>query len=128
MNWNFSPLNDRYQWCQFQKSLRGWVENFNFLSYFYLELSKFFMSFFKLQVSFSLNFTSLFSVMKDNSYVLFKLKHYILWLQEAHQNTNFLDFRVLKSKFLKFFVNFKTTGHFCKFLYHSLLLWHKTPL
>ena len=31
----FSPLNDRYQWCKFQKPLRGWVE---WLSYFYMEL------------------------------------------------------------------------------------------
>ena len=35
------------------------------------KLTKFLMSYFKLQVSFSLNFVSLFSVMGDNSSVLF---------------------------------------------------------
>ena len=58
--------------------------------------------FWKPQVSFSLNFESLFSVMEDSSSVLFSLKKYILWSQGAHWNTNFLGFRMLRSNFESF--------------------------
>ena len=42
------------------------------------KFSKFLMSFFKAQVSFSSNFASLFSAMTHNSFALFWLKHHIL--------------------------------------------------
>ena len=50
------------------------------------------MSCLKLQVSFSLNFASLFSVMRDNSYVLFYLKLYMIWTKRAHQSAKFQTF------------------------------------
>ena len=49
---------------------------------------------FKTQVNSSPSFVFLFSVMKDNSSVLFQLKQYILYSKEAHQ--------VLGSKFFKY--------------------------
>ena len=50
------------------------------------------MSCSKLQVSFSLNFASLFSVMRDYSSVLFKLKLYMIWTKGAHQTAKFQTF------------------------------------
>ena len=49
----------------------------------------------KLQVSFSLNFASLFSVMRDKFAVLFKLKLYIILTKGANQTVKFqtYDFR-----------------------------------
>ena len=47
-------------------------------------------------------FAYLFSVMKDNSSVLLKLKQYILSSQGVNENTKFLDFLVLGSHFVKF--------------------------
>ena len=44
-----------------------------------LKFIKFLMSFFKQKVSFTLNFESLFSVMRGNSSVLFQLKLYMIW-------------------------------------------------
>ena len=53
------------------------------------------MSFFKLKVSFSSNFASLFSVMKDNSSVLFQFRHYILCIKVTNQSANFRDLSAL---------------------------------
>ena len=50
------------------------------------------MSCLKLQVSFSLNCASLFSVMRGNSSVLFKPKLYMSWTKEAHQSAKFQTF------------------------------------
>ena len=50
------------------------------------------MSCLKLQVSFSLNFASLFSAMRNNSSVLFYLKLYTIWTKEAHQSAKFQTF------------------------------------
>ena len=47
------------------------------------------MSYLKLQVSFSLNCASLFSVMRGNSSVLCTLKLYMSWTKEAHQSAKF---------------------------------------
>ena len=57
-----------------------------------LKFIKFLMSFFKQKVSFSLNFGSLFSVMRDNFSVLFQLKLYMIWTKGAHQSTKFQTF------------------------------------
>ena len=43
----------------------------------------------KPQVSFSLTFASLFSVMRDNSSVLFQLKLYLIWTKGTHQSAKF---------------------------------------
>ena len=45
----------------------------------------------KLQASFSLNFSSLFSIMRNSS-VLFKLKLYMILTKGAHQSVNFQTF------------------------------------
>ena len=56
------------------------------------KFTKFFMSYLKPQVSFSLIFASLFSVMRDNSSVLFELKLYMIWTKWAHQSAKFQTF------------------------------------
>ena len=53
------------------------------------KFTKVLMAYLKLQISFSLNFASLFSVMRDNSSLLFKLKLYMIWTKGAHQSTRF---------------------------------------
>ena len=60
------------------------------------------MSFFKPQVSFSSNFASLYSVMKDNSSVLFSSNN-IYFAQKEHIKMKIFEtFQVLGSKFTKF--------------------------
>ena len=46
----------------------------------------------KIQVSFSLNFASLFDVIRDNFSVLFQLKLYMIWTKGAHQSAKFQTF------------------------------------
>ena len=50
------------------------------------------MSCLKPQVSYYLNFSSLLSVMRDNSSVLFQLKLYMIWTKGAHQSAKFQTF------------------------------------
>ena len=59
-----------------------------------LKFSKFSMSFWKQEkrVSFPSNFTSLFIVMRHNSFVLSHLNLYMLWTKVAHQSANFQTF------------------------------------
>ena len=57
-----------------------------------LKFSKFVMSFLEPRVGCSSNFVSLFSVMRDDSSVLFPLKLYIVWTKGAHQSANFQTF------------------------------------
>ena len=54
-----------------------------------LKFTKFFMSFFKQNVSFSSKFGLLFSVIRDNFFALFQLKIYILLTKVVHQSANF---------------------------------------
>ena len=56
------------------------------------KFTKVLLAYLKLQVSFSLNFPSLFSVMRDNSSLLFKLKLYMIWAKGAHQSARFQTF------------------------------------
>ena len=60
---------------------------------------------FKPRVNSSRNFVSVSSFMKYNSSILFWLKQYILCLKGAHWNEHFWDFRVLRSKFVKFLMS-----------------------
>ena len=60
--------------CKFSDFLRLKLKFINFLK-----------SLFKQKVSFSLNFGSLFSVMRDNSIVLSYLKLYMIWTKGTHQ-------------------------------------------
>ena len=54
------------------------------------------MTYLELQVSFSLNCASLFSVMRGNSSVICKLKLYMSWTKEAHQSAKFQTFNCLR--------------------------------
>ena len=56
------------------------------------KLSKFFKSFFKLQVSFPLNFVPPFSVMTHTFCEIFLLKYYMLLTKRAHQCTIFQSY------------------------------------
>ena len=58
-----------------------WVIGWNF--------TKFLMLYLKPQVNFSLIFGSLFSVMRDNSSVLFYLTRYMIWKRRTHQSAKF---------------------------------------
>ena len=62
------------------------------------------LSFIKQKIGFSSNFTSLFSVMRHNSFVFFQLKFYILSTKGAYQSTNLVKFHVhcRKSEILHF--------------------------
>ena len=54
--------------------------------------TKFIMSYLRPQFIFSLNFASLFSFMRDNSSLLFKLKTYMIRTREGHQSAKFQTF------------------------------------
>ena len=54
-----------------------------------LIFTKFLMSFFKQNASFASKFGSFFSVMRDHSSVLFRLKLYVLVAKVVHQRANF---------------------------------------
>ena len=58
------------------------------------------LSFLKAQVSFPSNFASIFSAMKDNSSVIFYLKHYILWAKKSSIKCKFLSFSSVQVKIL----------------------------
>ena len=66
--------------------------NFKIFLLLKLKLIKLLVSFFKERVGFSLNFGSLFSIMRDNSSVLFQLKLYMIWTKGAHQSAKFQTF------------------------------------
>ena len=53
------------------------------------------MSCLKPQVSYYLNFSSLLSVMRDNSSVLFQLKLYMIWTKGTQQSAKFQTFNCL---------------------------------
>ena len=57
-----------------------------------LKFTKFLMSFLEPRVSFSLNFASLFSVMRHNSSVHFHLNICMLWTNGSNQSANFQAF------------------------------------
>ena len=89
---------------------------------FQWKLARFFMSFSKSHVNFSLNFAWHSSVMKDNSSELYSLvKHFIVWSKAAHQSTDFWDFRVLESKFVKFFMSILKRQSNSSWIFHHLL-------
>ena len=73
--------------CTLDKRI-PWKYQFWHCQVLWWKFSKFFMLFSKPQVSFSSNFAWLFSVMKDNSYVLFQIKHYIFHMKGINQGVN----------------------------------------
>ena len=95
------------------------------------------MSYLKLQVSFSLNFASLFSALRDRSSMFFYLKTYIIRTNGSHQSANF----ILSTAHEKFHQIFTLIGSFCwkciKFQYRGIMshetedwckIWRKTDL
>ena len=57
-----------------------------------LKFSKFLMSFFKQNVRFCSKFGSFFSVMRDNSFMPFSMKLYMLLTKVGNQSADFLTF------------------------------------
>ena len=116
------------------------------------KFSKFFMSFFKPQVSFSSNFAPLFSFMKNNSSALFLAQTLYTFVTKRLLKHNFFRLLIAWVKILQIpHVRFKTKSQFlfecscqnlsnssCKFwneksiplqiLYPSLVPWKITPL
>ena len=64
------------------------------------------MSFFKQKVSFSSKFGSFFSVLRDHSSVLLRLKLCMLLAKVAHQKANFQTCHCSHLKFTKFLMSF----------------------
>ena len=65
---------------------------FSDLSLFMLKFTKFLMSFLESRASFTSNFASLISAMRDNFFLLFHLKLYMFSPKETHQSANYQDF------------------------------------
>ena len=55
---------------------------------------------------FSSNFAPFFIVMTHNSFVNFKVIHFLLWIKRSHQSPNFEIFQVLWWKFAIFLLSF----------------------
>ena len=93
-----------------------------------LKFFKFLMSFPKPQVKFSSNFASFFILMTHNSFVNFKLIHFLFWIKRSHQSSNFENFVCSGenlSNFLYHFPNHKPD--FPQILYHYSAPWKITP-
>ena len=56
------------------------------------------LSFLKQQIGFSSNFVSLFSIVRQNSSVLFSLKFFVLSTKRAYQSTNLVKFHLSSQK------------------------------
>ena len=86
------------------------------------------MSILKRQVNSSSNFASFFIVKTHNSYVNFKLIHFLFWLRGSHQSPNFETFECSAENFPNsscHFPNHKSV--FLQTLHHSSVSW-KTVL
>ena len=80
------------------------------------------MSFFKSQVSFPLNFATLFNVMTQNSSEIVLLKHYMIWTKRTHQCTIFRFLGALMKVHPIPHVIFETTRA-SKIIYLAII-WH----
>ena len=90
---------------------------------------KLLMSILKQQVNSSSNFVSFFIVMTDNSSVIFKLMHFVLWIKGSHQSPNFETFKHFGNNLpnsSSHFLNHKSV--FLQILHHSSVPWKITPL
>ena len=79
-----------------------WKYQFWHFQMFWWKFAKSLVSFSKPQISFSSNFAWLFSVIKDNSSVLFLVKCYIYFAQKGQITVQILETLVLRWKFTKF--------------------------
>ena len=98
-------------------------------SYFWVvgwKSTKFLMSYLKPQVSSSLNLASLFSVMRDNSSVHFRVKLWMTWKKEAHQSATFQKFHcTLIGFFCWKYIKFQLVSRDTE---ESWKIWRKTDL
>ena len=84
---------------------------------------KFLMSIWKWQVNSSSSFASFFAVMTHNSYVNFKLIHFLLWMKESHQSPNFETFKISGNSFSN------SSGEFWKHksFFHKIMHQYSVP-
>ena len=105
MSWKITPLyffsSNNINFAQKEPSkvkiFENWVSRSKYV--------KFLMPILKWQVDSSLNFVSLFSFIKDNSSVLFLSQTIYNLLGGTLLKWKFRDFRVLRSKFVKFLIS-----------------------
>ena len=97
MSWEVTPL---YCFSSNKRSPLKW----KFWDFLVLrsKFVKYLMSILKQQVNSSLNVVSLFSFMKDNFYGVFSSSNIYFAQKESIKMKDFRDFRVLRSKFVKF--------------------------
>ena len=87
------------------------------------------MSILKRQVNSPSNFASFFIVMTKNSPVNFKLIHFLLWIKESHQSTNFETFKCSRESFPNSSCNFwKQKSVFLQILHQYSVPSNITPL
>ena len=90
--------------------------------------AKFLMSFFKAQVTFPLNFASIFSTIRHNSSVLFLAQHYILSSKEPIKEQFFQIFECSSQNSLNSSCQFwNNKSILLQILHYSSLSWHTTP-
>ena len=99
------------------------------LSIALVKICIFLMSFSKSQVSFSSNFASPFSVIKDNSSVFFYVKHWIICTIGTNSSANFGNFTSAGVKFYQILVIFETTDEFSS-IFSSIfrVMWHNSSV
>ena len=87
------------------------------------------MSILKRKVNSSSNFASFLIVMTHNSFVNFKLIHFLLWTKGLHQISNFDTFKSSGGNFPNFSCHFSNHNSvFLQTLHHLLVSWKITPL
>ena len=99
------------------------------LSIALVKICIFLMSLSKPQVSFSSNFASPFSVIKDNSSVFFYVKHWIICTIGTNSSANFGNFTSAGVKFYQILVIFETTDEFSS-IFSSIfrVMWHNSSV
>ena len=90
---------------------------------------KFLMSILKWQVSSSSIFVSFFIVMNHNSFVNYKLIHFLLWTKRSHQSSNFDTFESSGENLQNSSCDFRSNKSvFLQILHYPSVPWKITPL
>ena len=90
---------------------------------------KFFVSVLKWQVTSFSNFALFFIVMTRNSFVIFKVIHFLLWTKRSYQSPNFDIFRWSGENLLNIWCHFSNSKSvFLQILHHSSMSLKITPL
>ena len=82
--WNITPMyfcSSNFAYFGQKEDIEKKLSDFSVVGW---KFTEFLMSYLKPQVSFSLNFVSFFSFMRDNYSVLLELKLYMIWTKETH--------------------------------------------